>query len=55
MGMSHLTVKVKIIYMYINLFFHIRTVHLDIIKVLLPTDAQENCFKMSVNLLKPTG
>jgi hypothetical protein len=26
-------------------FFHIRTVHLDIIKVLLPTDAQENCFK----------
>ena len=25
-------------------FFHSRTMHLDIIKVLLPTDAQENCF-----------
>jgi len=31
-------------------FFHSRTVHLDIIKVLLPTDAQENCFKMSIKI-----
>jgi hypothetical protein len=28
-----------------RIFFHSRTMHLDIIKVLLPTDAQENCFK----------
>ena len=28
--------------------FHSRTVHLDIIKVLLPTDAQEKCFKRSI-------
>jgi hypothetical protein len=26
-------------------FFHSRTVHRDISKVLLPTDAQNNCFK----------
>ena len=26
-------------------FFHTRTVHLDTTKVLLPTDAQNNCFK----------
>jgi hypothetical protein len=26
------------------------TVHLDIIKVLLPTDAQENCFKRSIKI-----
>ena len=25
-------------------FFHSRTVHLDTIKVLIPTDAQNNCF-----------
>ena len=31
-------------------FFHSRTVHLDIIKVLLPTDAQENCFKRSIKI-----
>jgi len=30
--------------------FHSRTVHLDIIKVLLPTDAQENCFKRSIKI-----
>ena len=43
------------IYIYIlkycvGFFFHSRTVHLDIIKVLLPTDAQENCFKRSSNV-----
>jgi len=32
--------------------FHSRTVHRDIIKVLLPTDTQENCFKW--NILKFT-
>ena len=32
-----------------HVFFpHRRTMHLDIIKVLLPTDAQENCFKRSI-------
>ena len=30
--------------------FHSRTVRLDIIKVLLPTDAQENCFKRSIKI-----
>jgi hypothetical protein len=30
--------------------FHSRTVHFDIIKVLLPTDAQENCFKRSIKI-----
>jgi len=30
--------------------FHSRAMHLDIIKVLLPTDAQENGFKMSVKI-----
>ena len=30
--------------------FYSRTVHLDIIKALLPTDAQENCFKMSIKI-----
>jgi hypothetical protein len=36
-------------------FFCSRTVHLDIIKVLLPTDAQENCLFMQILilLLKP--
>ena len=29
---------------------HSRTVHLDIIKVLSPTDAQENCFKRSIKI-----
>jgi hypothetical protein len=28
--------------------FHSRNVHLGIIKVLLPTDAQEKCFKRSI-------
>jgi len=28
-------------------YFHSRTVYFDIIKVLSPTDAQENCFKRS--------
>jgi hypothetical protein len=31
-----------------NYNFYSRTVRLDIIKVLLPTDAQENCFKKEV-------
>jgi len=30
--------------------FHSRTVHPHIIKVLLPTDAQENCFKRSIKI-----
>jgi len=29
--------------------------HLDIIKVLLPTDAQENCFKRSVKIYIKTA
>jgi len=32
-----------------ELFLYSRTVHLDIIKVLSPTDGQENCF----NSLQP--
>ena len=35
--------------------FHSRTVHLDIIKVLLPTDAQENCFKRNINIYIKTA
>jgi hypothetical protein len=35
--------------------FHSRTVHLDIIEVLLPTDAQENCFKSSVTIYIKTA
>jgi hypothetical protein len=31
------------------------TVHLDIIKVLLPIDAQENCFKRSIKIYIKTG
>jgi len=32
-------------------FFHSRTVHLDIIRVsILPTDAQENCFKKNIKI-----
>jgi hypothetical protein len=31
-------------------YFHSRTVHLDIIKVLLPTDTQEKCFKRNTNI-----
>jgi hypothetical protein len=30
--------------------FHSRTVHLDIIKALLPTDAQENYFKSTITI-----
>jgi hypothetical protein len=30
--------------------FHSRSVHLDIIKVLLPTETQENCFKRSIKI-----
>jgi len=41
---------VKLSCLYANVFkqrgnHYIRTVHLDTIKVLLPTDAQNNCFK----------
>ena len=39
----------------ILLFFHSRTVHLDTIKVLLPTDAQENCFKRSIKIYTKTA
>jgi len=31
------------------------TVHLDIIKVLLPTDAQENCFKRNIEIYIKTA
>jgi hypothetical protein len=37
-----------------HLIFHSPTVHLDIIKVLLPTDAQEICFKMSIEIYTKT-
>jgi hypothetical protein len=30
--------------------FHSRTIHLDTIKVLLPTDAQNNCFKKNIKI-----
>jgi hypothetical protein len=36
---------------YCAVNFHSRTVHLGIIKVLSPTDAQENCFTMNINPL----
>jgi hypothetical protein len=35
--------------------FHTCTVHLDIIKVLLPTDTQENCFKRSIKIYIKTA
>jgi hypothetical protein len=35
--------------------FHSRTVHLDIIKVLLSTDAEENCFKRSIKIYIKTA
>jgi hypothetical protein len=35
--------------------FHSRTVHLDIIKVLSPTDAQEKCFKKSIKIYIKTA
>jgi hypothetical protein len=35
--------------------FHSRIVHLDIIKVLLPTDAQENSFKRSITIYIKTA
>jgi hypothetical protein len=38
-----------------NINLHSRTVHLDIIKVLLPTDAQENCFKRSTKIYIKTA
>jgi len=45
--------------MYINktnyTCFHSRILHLDIIKVLLPTDAQENCFKMIIKIYIKTA
>jgi len=39
------------------LFFfpHSRTVYLDIIKVISPTDAQENCFKRSIKIYIKTA
>ena len=36
-------------------YFHNRTVHLDIIKVLLPTDTQENCFKRRIKIYSKTA
>ena len=41
--------------MVIKIFFYSCTVHLDIIKVLLPTDAQENCFKRSIKIYIKTS
>jgi hypothetical protein len=35
--------------------FHSRTVHLEIIKVLLPTDAQESCFKRNIKIYIKTA
>jgi hypothetical protein len=35
--------------------FHSRAVHLDIIKVLLPTDAQNNFFKRSIKIFIKTA
>ena len=35
--------------------FHSCAVHLDIIKVLLPTDAQENCFIRSIKIYIKTA
>jgi hypothetical protein len=35
--------------------FHSRTVHLNIIKGLLPTDTQENCFKRSIKIYIKTA
>ena len=35
--------------------FHSRTVHLDIIKVFLSTDAQENCFKRGIKIYIKTA
>jgi len=35
--------------------FHNRTMHLDITEVLLPTDAQENCFKRSIKIYIKTA
>jgi len=39
----------------LDFFFHSRTVHLDIIKVLLPTDSEENCFKTSIKIYIKTA
>jgi hypothetical protein len=35
--------------------FYSRTVHLDIIKALPPTDAQENCFKRNIKIYNKTA
>ena len=40
---------------YFLFFFHSRAVHFDIIKFLLPTDAQENCFKRSIKIYIKTA
>jgi hypothetical protein len=39
----------------LSIIFHSRTVHLDIIKVLSPTDAQENRFKKSIKIYIKTA
>jgi hypothetical protein len=36
-------------------FFHSRTVHLDIMEVLSPTDAQEICFKRNIKIYIKTA
>jgi hypothetical protein len=36
-------------------YFHSPTVHLDIIKGLLPTDAPEKCFKRSIKIYIKTA
>jgi len=41
--------------LFLAFFFHSRTVHLDIIKVLLPTDIQDNFFKRTIKIYIKTA
>ena len=43
------------VYTYFFSSFHSRTVHLDTIKVLSPTDAQEDFFKRSIKIYIKTA
>ena len=54
----NLSLSVEVFYSLFNFFvdtFHSRTVLLDIIKVLLPTDAQEKCFKKNIKIYIKTA
>jgi len=53
--LTFLTVTTPGSKLYTTLFFYSHTGHLDIIKVLLPTDAQENCFKWSIKIYIKTA